>query len=669
MTAILFGSFFAWSQNETYQLIKTMNLKNRRVAPFENTIKMYDIAIDPVRKLAYTAGSMTEYIAVIDLMQAQQIAAFKHGWSHQLVNFNLNPSNGYLLVNAPQESKKEQRLFDPETGQLMGSYTYQAASGSGMAFDDSANRIYLADGNDVVVLDGGNMEVLSQFRVGPDRVGTQQNSIGELGFAMGELFIGSRNLIDGRARVDVYDPNHPDTLLRSYTAVSDEPLGALFIDPDSDRLILAGKRNVVVVSLKSGQQVRSFSTPEDTGDCDYSPETGMCYQITKEGWSDGGEMSIWGKLYVTDLATGTQTVHKTGEYTHRLAVSSSPAMVAWPCMHSGYLDVVDAWSLNPLYRVDLGESIAGMALNPDSEGVFIVERLGGNKTYQYDIDSDAFRDFPAPYWPCAVEVDLDLNKVFVLSHNESSIYAYDLAYPDDPISIRLAGLEPGVTDAIGVMEWDNLHKRGYASLPETERIGVFDGIDNTWVESFKIDGFRFNENHHIAVGNIQLAVCPKLNLLFVLLKYEKILQSYNMKNYQLVAQRDLSQEWPEKIGDLAADILVFDAYKKGLWVANHCYQPITLATLQAAPGDSRLLGYKPDQSVVYFIAQNGQTGMLQIIERDPRSLAAIQTRDLYAIDFGCPVMAYDETRGHIWIGEFQNVNLRCYDLQSPQPKP
>ncbi|MDW8219555.1 MAG: hypothetical protein RML40_03390 [Bacteroidota bacterium] len=230
---MLIAAMAAVAQPTSYRLVRAVNFNRTFTAGFPNTVKMYDIAYDDRRNLAYTHGFPTRNIAVVNLVTQRQTGSVRLPIPGQLTDLYVNPNNGFLLVTTPEALPVQAYLIDPADGSTKGTYRFSSAS-TGVAFDRRQNRIFLSDGMNVKVLNGATMQELSTLSTQIPPGGLAVDS------AANELYVAARDPRQGSTEVRVFSlGNLMQT--RMYTVSTSVPLGGIIIEPARQRFFLVGR--------------------------------------------------------------------------------------------------------------------------------------------------------------------------------------------------------------------------------------------------------------------------------------------------------------------------------------------------------------------------------------------------------------------------------------------
>ena len=642
--------FSSFAQGTSYKLVYQVDLKNALVSPYKNVIKLYDVAVDEVRARAYTSGSHTPYVAVIDIEAHQEVGSITLPFRHQLNTLSCNPANGYLLAIPCEKTPNELYAIDPSTSQQKGKFT-SSGKIAGIGFDPSTNRIFVGDENIVRVLNGENLALVASIPAGFP-IGDIQMDV-----ASRTLYVTSLKLSGGKAVVKLFSASPPYSLQRTIEVPSPVALGGLILDVPNDRLFLLGIRTVKVVRISSGVVVATYSTGEETSVKVYSSSQDRLYMNVKDGYSEEGQGGSWGKIYMLNPTTGAMDSMKMGDGPARIAIDNSRSVLVVPSMHSANVELYNLQTGHD-DTVDVGETADEFALSPDHVTLYIVERLGGSRIFRYDITTHGFSEMRAGNWPCVAEVDSALGKLFVLNEFQSSMGVFDCATNQLVKTIRLS-IPEARTDAIPVMHYDKVNQKLYAGFPEFGKICVVNAKTVAEEAVFSIPGFHFDSEVHAAIGVIQIAAVPAHQKLFVVQEVEKKLKVFDLITFALLDSVDLQPIWSSN--PFQNDMIAYDAVHDRLFLGNKAVSPVNYAVLGTLPLGQRFVGYNPSRTILYSIAVNRDTVALN--EHSPTTLQLLARRELFVQSGSAtPVFYHDELTNDLFIAEFDFAVLRHYDL-------
>ncbi len=639
------------AQTSAYRLLQQVDLKNALVSPYQNVLKMYDVAVDESRGRAYTLGSQTEYAAMIDIATGREIGSVRLPFAPQLNTLQCHPANGYLLVTTPSSSPVKMYAIDPANSRHTGTYTYET-KGGGLAFDTRSNQIFLADGNAIKILDGNNLGLVTSFHPGFGAGGVAIDSLART------LYVVSRDLLAGNAVIKVFSLSAPYALLRTLSVPSAEVLGELILDASRQRLFLLGQRVVKTIDLRSGSVLATAYTSAATSSKVYSVQQQTLFMTDEDGYSTQGEHGSWGKIYRLHAASGVMDSVKMGDKPARLAIDKVRQVLVVPSMHGGIVELLHL-DTNAVDTVDVGESADEFALSPNGESLYIVKRLGGSRVIRYDKITKQLSQMRAGNWPCVAEVDSTLGRLFVLNVYESNITVFDCQSNSVLDTIQLSILE-GRTDAIPVMHLDQVSHQLYICFPEYEQMAVVNAATGREEKVVAIPGFHFDSAVHAAIGVIQLLAVPPHHKLLALQKHERKLKVFDMNSLALLDSVDLKTRWPNGSA-FESNLLEYDAVSGKVFFGNLVIDPVNYRTIATLPALERVLGYSKDRRRLYGLSARG--GEIVISEHDPASFALLRSQKLFQQSGrATPVFYYDAVANDLFIAEFNYAVLRHYDL-------
>jgi hypothetical protein len=611
-----------------------------------NVIKLFDVAIDENRGLAYTSGSQTKFVSQIDLAQGREIGSVMLPFSAKLHYLDCNPRNGYLIITLPGTPDKLY-LVDPAGSRHMASYGY-AYQKAGLTFLPQNNRIFLADGQEAVVLDGDGFAEQARFPLNMTAGGMQMDTLGQ------KLYICSRNLIGGQQTVQVYAANAPFTLLRTVKIPASEPMGEIELDILRDRLFLYGKKSVQVVTISTGLPERTITTTAETSHKVYDQAGQRLFMSDEDGYSSEGQGGSWGKIYCYDFKLSRLDSMKRGDKPVRLGMANTLQTLVIPSMHSAWVELLRLAS-GRVDSIDVGETADHFALAPDKSTLYIINRLGGSRITTYDTKSGKVAGFKAGNWPCIAQVDSSLGRLFVLNEFESTVSVFQtrdgLALKTIPLTVP-----EGRTDAIPIMHLDPVSHNLYVGFPEYGTLSVISALLMAEKKTVTVPGFHFDPDKHKAIGVFQLCSLPGHNVVLLLQEQEKILKIFTSDQLSLVDSISVANIWPAA-GDLfASDLLVFDKKAERLFFGRYLLDPNTLAVTGQMDKGQRWLGYAPDGNSQLAMAVEHSAVLLY--ELDPTTLALKSQHFLLAPQGSAmPVIHYDRPSAQLFVAEFNYAAL------------
>ncbi len=640
------------AQTLSYKLINQFDLKNELVNEHKNVLKLYDVAVDEVRGLAYTSGFQTEYASIIDLTTKQEIGSVELPFKGLKNELECNPSNGFLLATTLEPEPDISYLINPSNSQVVGSYIYQSNC-NGICFDASNNFIYLADNNIIKQLDGANFNMTDSlfpgFVVGDIEMDTLNNKI----------YVLSQNLIGGVMKIKVFASTPPFSLHNTIDIISSNILGELILDIPNNRLFISGINETKTIDILTESILSSVSTSVETSDKVYSSFLQTIFMINDIGYSGQGEHGSWSKIYKHVPGTTSLDSMKMGDKTLKLAIDNTGDLLIVPNMHSDYVELKDLHSTT-IDTIDVGESADDLAMSPNGENLYIIKRLGGSRVISYDNNIFQLSQMKAGNWPCAIAVDSVLAKFFVLNIFESSITVFN-SNTNEAIDTIMLSIPEARSDAVPYMYLDTAIHMLFISFPEFGNIIKVNCQTLSEDSVILIPGFHYDEDNHVSVGNIQLVTVPIHNKLLVLQYLEKKLKVFDLNTFALLDSIDMSSSWPTG-SVFQRNLLYYNSTSDNLFFGNKIISTINYNTIAALPSSERILGYYNDNKI-YGISSIG--GEVTIHEYNAGTLEITSSHILFQqLGIAMPVFYYDSKNNDLFIAEFNYAILRHFDLDS-----
>jgi len=640
------------AQTLSYKLINQFDLKNELVNEHKNVLKLYDVAVDEVRGLAYTSGFQTEYASIIDLTTKQEIGSVELPFSGLKNELECNPANGFLLVTAMEPEPAITYLINPSNSQLVGSYTYQSNC-NGICFDASNNSIYLADHNIIKQMDGTNFNITDSlfpgFVVGDIEMDTLNN----------EIYVLSQDLIGSAMKIKIFATTPPFALLNTIDIPSINILGELILDTPNNRLFISGLYETKTIDISTENVLSTVITSLETSDKVYSSFLQTVFMVNDIGYSGQGEHGSWSKIYKHMPGTSSLDSMKMGDKTLKIAIDNTRDLLIVPNMHSGYVELKDLHSTT-IDTIDVGESADDMALSPNGENLYIIKRLGGSRVINYDKNTFQFTQMKAGNWPCAIAVDSVLAKIFVLNIFESSITVFN-SNTNEVIDTIMLSIPEARSDAVPYMYLDTAIHMLFISFPEFENIVKVNCQTLSEDSVISIPGFHYDDENHVSVGNIQLVTVPSHNKLFVLQYLEKKLKIFDLNTLALLDSIDMSSSWPTA-SSFQRNLLYYNSTSDNLFFGNKIINTVNYSTVATLPSSERILGYY-NGNKIYGISSVG--GEVTIHEYDAGTFALTSSHFLFQqLGIAMPVFYYDSKNNDLFIDEFNYAVLYHFDLDS-----
>ncbi len=645
---ILIGILKHFGYSQSYRLIRKLNLKNELISsPYKNVLKLYDVAVDEAKGYAYTSGIVTSHIAKIDLQTKKEIASLPLPFPQQLNVIYCNKQNGYLYVATPKTSPVKLYSIHPNTGQNTGIYIYRTFN-TDLAY--YGNKVFLIDGPYLKILNNVTLTQLDSFPLG-----MQAGAI-EIDTLTNSFYVVSRNLLSGNCVIKEYSLQPPYSLKRTLNIASPEPLGKMILKADTAFLI--GKNNLKIISLSSGNVIKSQYWSDSISDAAYSVPANKLFLTDEDGYSQQGQKGSWTKIYIYDINTGTLDSVKRGDKAITLEMYNAQNILIYPNMHSGY---VELWNLNTHVTdsIDVGESVDAMTLSPDKNKLFIAKRLGGSKLVIYDKIADTLYEINAGNWPCGVAVDSSLNKLFVLNEFESSVSVFDINTGALTDTIALPVPEAR-SDAIPTMKIDGINHKLFIAIPEYAKLIKVNTINHTVENVIPIPSFQYNENIHYGIGVIQLLTVPNHNELWMLKKVERKIHIFDVNTMNRTDTLNLNSLWNFSLY-FSGNLLEYEPMSDKIFIGNLIFSPTTKTLIGNIPRGKRVLG--TNGNIIYTLDVLNDT--VKVFEHTSNNYTFLREVSLYKLQGkASPVFSYDNLNNELYISEFNEPILYRYDLDS-----
>lgn len=625
--------------------------------PFLNTLKMYGVAVDTARRVAYINSLQTDNISVINLDLRKEIGGVTNPFGYTLVNLEVNPANGFLLVlDSKDEITTKAYLVNPLTNTTTGYYNYSSAGVGGIDFNVSSNLIYSVDGTKIKIFDGNNLNLIDSIPTGIPLGGVKYIPTSN------KLIVCSRNLMSGSVVIKVINVA-TKTVESTHSISSSEPLGYLEIDIPRNSLYLMGKTRIVKANLTTKEIIDTYNSTLEMKKILLNHNNEDLIILSNVYYDSNGEHGDWGRLYKYSFGFHTLDSAKIGLTPNNMAIDLKGNKLVIPNMASGYVDIMNLSAFPMRDPVDVAVSLDFIALSPDKSHIYFVQRLGGSNLIKYNRETKTATEFTAGSWPSVVLVDSAINRMYVLNHFESSISVFN-ATTCDLLGTLTFAIDEARTDAISVMTYDKLSHKIYAAFPEYGKIIVGDGLALTSDAVISIPGYVYSGGK--AIGVLQIAVSPVDNRLIVAQN-----DSTNRVHiYNTITNAHLAtftvNPWPNSGTSLQHDMLKYDEVLNKFWLGNVQINPTAPYTRTTIPYDDlSLIGYKNDLSVLYCLKYNLNTVKVLKLMNNPPAYTYIDETFLFETKTtALPVSYYDMTTNELFLTEFNYGYFRNYDLDS-----
>jgi len=625
-----------------------------------NHLKIFDAAVDETRGRLYVQGILTSGIAVIDTASNALIGRLESGIG--VDNFHRT----YLAVSSTtgdvyvaDYSNETLRRIDPDSGAITGPVALDGRP-EHMLVDGAANRVYLSlkTSHTVAVFDASSLAPIGQVDVA---------RAWPLGMALdapsGRLYVvDSRPPADsGVSHLLVVDTarlrEEPPIVVANPTG---RPLEFVDLDPAGGWFYITTPEDLF--KLDSGGTAEWItSLPDDAKAPRYWDATGKVYVISRNGLS-----STRSTLAVVDGATGTleRTVDLGTGGAQRMGFDSATGTIYTPGMQSTNVVAVDARTATVVTSIDIGNSVEGIAVAPDDGTLYLANRLGGSTLVAYRPDDGAWTEISTGGWPTGVDVDPALDRLFVLSHYDGAVTAYDLAadslHPQLVGSVSLGFTDS--TDALSAQALDATHHRVVTTHPEHGKVVIIDGNTLQVIQTIdRIPSFTADPAKISGAGHLEPAVDEGLDKLYVLVRDARKVDVFDGDNgYAFVHTIDLSAfPWDPTLNDRLVRV---DSERHRLYVGLSIIDTLTDTRIGQLPEGAGLdvVGVDATANRLYSLGVDGTTTALWELDRD--TLSVVGERSLRPLDYVPPLVVCDAARGRVAVGFMQPAEV---DILAP----
>ena len=648
----------------------------------DNNLKLFDAVVDETRNRVYVQGILSPGIAVIDGATDALTATVDSGMSlttYHRTYLAVHPTTGVIYV-ADYSGRDLRRIASDSGGvsapvRLSGRPTH-------ILLGPAANRVFLSmkDEHRIAVYDATSLTLVKEVDVSPAApLGMVLSPAGDKVYIMD-----SRGAQAGRSQALVLDAATL-TLETSITFANPTGRPLIFADvaPESGDLFITTPEDLFRVSPAGAVRWR-VHLPNNAKAPYYWAATGKVYVVSRNGISP-----VRSTLAVVDAASGA--VEKVVDLgiggAQRVGFNRSTGKIYAVSGEFTAMVVVDARTYQVTKTLDLGNSVEDVAIAGDGTAYF-ANRLGGSTVIAYRADTGAWNEFDGGLWPTGVDVDGTLNRLFVLSHFDGAVSAYDLS---DSLRPRLLARIPlglkNETDAISAQIVDATHHRVITAHPERDKVVIVDGEALRVLTTIDDIPSLVYRREMKGRGLVQLAVDEGLNKLYVLVQDARKIDVFDGNaGYAYLGAIDLSQQPWERLNGFRDLTFWADSARHRLYIG-----PIIVDTTRDA-----VVGVLPEEAGAVVVAQDDQslyTLALATPPASPQAKARSQTsgahfqmtiidRTTYGVTrtlllrpqmYVPPYVGLDATRGRLYVGYMQPAEVDIYALKegagSPTPTP
>lgn len=655
-----------YAQTQTYRLIETAKIGQKLGQRFQPTLQPCAIAIDEQRHRAYLASAISPMFPILDTDSAKQIGVFTPPFtpSGDRLNILANPINGLLYffsADVVHDSLKTIYAVNPTQNMVVTTCTY-SSSIQDIALHHKQNRLYVADGKVMRVLDGTTLEQKDTL-VMPFVIGCiALDSLHDRLYSVAKDLTGAQ--ANAQGRFTMHTLTSPHTFVKTLTFPSTAPILRAFIDTNWNRFLLATPTHVRILQLGSNAPVKNVALNGTYSQFAYAQSNERFYAMNDNGYATHGEHGQFGKLLSLGFIDETRDSIRLGLKPVRLALDETRARLAVVAEQQATVFWYDINTLKADMTTELAFHFDDIALTPDGMTLYLANHLGkSQRLWLYSFIGQELNDIPTGTWTTTFAIDSARGRVFALAHQENAIYILSTFTNTAIGKSPIFGFKEQRSDALSTMCFDRARQKMYVAMPEYKTIAVLDLATSTTEKSLKIWGYNFDANES-GIGKIQIAFAPEVNKLYVLRTNQKRLNIYNLNTSVLIDSLNLAAQWTPGMSLWAENLLTYDAVGKRIFVGSLSVDCTTnRLSGQVLNGSSRFLGYNNKETILYSIAQSGSTLVAQ--EHDPQTLVVTASRTLYSTNEAISPLVYmDSRRNQLYLLDRLEGVLHRYDVKN-----
>ena len=660
-----FTPIAAQSCNQFLCLQTTLDLLDIQNRPIdENVLKLFSVAVDPLRNRVYVAGIMTPQIAILDGASEQWIGTVETGMSESngLKYLHVDPAANYLYVI--DATRNQLWRIDLNSGDTAGPVSVQAGMGLA-AVDMQRTQIYLPsrEAPYFTAYDGKSLQVV--YTAEELSEGAGKPIYDELTDRLYVLDIGANG---SQRTIYELNPENGKILRRiTYPANPGQRTRDFVWDAQNQRFFVLGDRSVQVLDLNGAQLLEIPLQVRQT-------YQSMVYDSAHDRLAllfitppQSGEVAgTGGNLRVYEGSSGELVnTLEFGRKPHRMSLNPANGRIYVPNGDASVVWSIPTESYATAAPLRLGESVEQVVLANGGQTLYVNSRLGGSYLASFEVENGAFTTFTAGTWPIPLRTDAVGEHLIVLNAWDSTLSVFAAGDETTWLNTISIGLPPGTTDRLPDLAVDSSQGLAYAAYPEFGRIAIVDWKMGQAVGTIQVEGYPSGEQGG-GPGNLQVAVDEKNQHLIVLWNFNSPrLQIYDAGNdYRLLEDRDLTAlDWKSVRQGAGSDLLFVDAEMERLFVG-----PFEFTLQDGQPTGrileqgTRIFAVDP-QSNRYWVSgiqQNGQEefNLLAVIDR--QSLAAQEVQILGAAATAKPTYALDVARCLLYVGYLTKAEVQVY---------
>lgn len=643
-------------------LSNTFDLLEAQNRPLEdNVLKLFSVAVDADRNLAYVAGILTSHIAILDTTNNQWLGTIDSGLVGLAQKYlQVDPVSNFLYVmDASHQQVWRINLNDQSRS---GPVTIPFSNGQA-AVDSQRGRLYLT-----------SYELPGFFAYGGEPFGLLYSSeamgqnTGELIYdsQADKLYILDSMTEEGERQIHVFDPAGASLSEQiSYQVLPGPRSRWLGWDGQQQRFMVATPRHVFLLN-RDGSQATSFPLPAgfEIAQVSYDTSHQKIVVLALELPTAGQVTATHAHLLVFEASNG-QPVHDLafGLKPRRfilvgndLYIPNGDASVVW------HVDTASYDSITPLR---LGDSLEQVVVAQDGT-LYLSSRLGGGYLLAYDPTSGGWESFTAGVWPIPLRGDPAGTHLFALNAWDSTLSVFDIQAGHDLVGTIPLGLPAGSTDRLPDLTIDATNQLAYAAYPEFGQIAVVDWANLTPLTVITVAGFPAGDDGG-GPGNLQVAVNEAANLLFAFWANGHRLAIYDGHNgYALLGEVNLQGlDWQRMVGAGGADQLFFDQGRGLLYVGPFELDGQTGQPTGRVMAQGQRIFAVDTQNNLLWADQSEDQGLQQantIVALDRDTLSLRQSYTLPTLTTITPTYALDLAHNRLLVGDLSTATLQIYQI-------
>jgi len=650
------------AQTQTYRLIETIKIGQKLGQRFQPTLQPCAIGIDEQQHRAYLASAISPNFPILDIDSAKQVGVLSAPFTPngERLSILVNPTNSLLYfysAETPHDSLKTIYAVNPAQNLVVATCSYSAAIRD-IALHHRQNRLYVADGSVLRVLDGATLEqkdtLVMPFVIGCIALDSLHD----------RLYAVAKEPTAGQGRFTMHTLTSPHSLVKTLTFPNTAPVLRAFVDTNWNRFLLATPTQVRIFQLGSNAPVKTVPLNGTYSQFIYAPSNERFYAMNDNGYAANGERGQFGKLLSLGFIDETRDSVRLGLKPSGLALDETRARLAVVAEQQATVFWYDMNTLKPDMTTELAFHFDDLALAPDGLTMYLANHLGkSQRLWLYSFIGQELNDVPTGTWTTTFATDSARGRIFALAHQENAVYILSTFTNTAVGKTPIFGFKEQRSEALSTMCFDRAKQKMYVAMPEHKSIAVLDLATSATEKSLKIWGYNFSERER-GLGKIQMVFAPSVNKLYVLRTNQKRLNIYNLNTSVLTDSLNLANHWTPTMSLWSENLLTFDAVGKRIFVGGVGIDCNTnKVSGKVLSGAARFLGYNSKETILYSIAQSGTALIVQ--EHDPQTLAVTASRPLYNTSEAISPLVYlDSRRNQLHLLDRLEGVLHRYDVKN-----